>query len=100
MDPEGKSGRTGSSSRAAERGIGSGVAHMHLLSGEEKASLVTAGTVLFRGTLSECLARWVALPEGARASAHVEFPTMTRGCYSLDTRDLNGLHRRLGSKAL
>jgi hypothetical protein len=68
---------------------------MHALTGREKASLVITGTILFRGTLSECLARWIALPDDRRASAHVEFPTMTRGRYSLDTRDMHRIHQKL-----
>jgi hypothetical protein len=73
---------------------------MHALTGWEKASLVMTGKVLFRGTLAECLARWIALPDARRASAHVEFPTMTRGCYSLDTRDMNRIHQKLSAGAL
>jgi hypothetical protein len=68
---------------------------MHALTGREKASLVMTGTILFRGTLAECLARWIELPDARRASAHVEFPTMTRGCYSLDTRDMHLVHQKL-----
>lgn len=73
---------------------------MHALTGQEKASLVSTGSVLFRDSLSECLAKWIALPDAMRASAHVEFPTMTRGCYSLDTRDMHRIHQRLGGRAL